>query len=222
MRRMAVIAVAVGLLLCMAGPATAKGPGFEPPVSGNATVSGPGLRGPIIMPWNGRCGLDGTPSCDLSGPEDPFLAMATAAGVIGAVPSYVRSYYEPPSKATRGPAYAVVFNVAGQDRTWRVTATLYPYAPNRPWMYLGAGQTSWDRPIPPGWMPASRSILTLLRSKGLPATAPNTAGAAAASGAGSTGGASWPMVALVAGGVLALLAAAGLVTRRQHAPLPPA
>ena len=223
MRQMAVVAGVAVVLVSAAGPAMAKGPGFDPPTSAAATVTGPGLKGPIVLAWNGRCGLDGAPPCDLRSPEDPFVAMATAAGVIGAVPAYARSFLQPPTKATRGPAYEVVFHVAGADHAWHVVATLYPDAATRPWMYLGAGQTSWDRPVIAGWMPVSPSILTLLRSKGLPASATeDSLRAAAVPTTGSGGGFPWTVAAALAGGVLALLVGTGLLARRQHAPLPPA
>lgn len=210
-------AVAVaGMVLAMAGPASAKGPLWHGAVSvsGTVKVEGPKQDIPIVLGWRGDCGLL-FPCDDLAYLDSDFLALARDTGLTGSIPSYAKSYYLRPARSKLGPAYRVTWRLAADNGDRAVVEqTLYPFAPERPWVYTVPGQKFFDLTLEGGWISAPPSTAGLLQGYGLPPRAP---GAGAAVAAIRQAPSSHVWIWFLAAGVLLVLLVAGSVAGRRRA-----
>ena len=201
---------AVALVLA-AGPALAKGD--MAPIPGMLVITGPGLKQPIVLRGDVNWSEYG-----FAGAETPSNALTAALlrlGLLQAGPE-VGWYELPPGAGTLGPAYTVqeYLDVDGKGLKAAppTTATLYPYAPDRPLVFLqvglprSTGHTGlwWSAP------PALRSALTSL---GLPTTAPATPISGPLHPVATPSPSPLWMVVFASGALLALIVGAAMAER---------
>jgi hypothetical protein len=175
MRRLLLLALALGMLLLLPAVATAKGPS-------GATITGPGLRHALKVDGYGEGGTDTALGMLVS--EGGFFAQAFQQSPAGTTPS------RPADQL--GPRYDVVYTVPGSNGDSTLRQELYPYAVNGPASYMAPGQTFWQtQSAPGGWYRGSPALKRTLVKAGLPPAAPakraraiGTAGVAIGAGAG--------------------------------------
>jgi hypothetical protein len=171
MRKVFVLIVSLGAMMLTAGSAMAKGP--MGPVAGKLVISGPGLDRPIVIQedvfWSEEYGMGGS-----AGVPGGLTFALQDLGLLQGDPE-IGWYVLTPDLSTLGPAYSVQEYLAteGQplEATAPTTATLYPYAPERPLV-----QVSVQLPRSTGhtglWWSAPPSIRSWLVARGLPALPP--------------------------------------------------
>ena len=190
MKRLLLLAAALGAALLLPTLAAAKGPD-------RASISGPGLSHPVTIDGDGE---SGSSALGILAGEGGFFAQmygATGPGTLRARP-----------KLKLGPRYQVTYRVPGQDGASTVQQDLYPYAARGPITYMARGQTFWGtQTTNGGWFRGTSGLKQMLVQAGLPAAAPpNRAAHAHKLG-----------VALGAGAGLALAASAlALLYRRRR------
>jgi len=210
----------VGMIVAVAGPAQAKGP-FDHPVTLSGTVSihdSDNRGGAIFLKWRGDCGII-EPCSDIKELSNDFLIVADDTAVMGRVPRYARNFYALPSRARLGPAFTVDWSFTADDGvTATLTQTLYPYAPGRPWVHMAPGQSFFGMTLEGGWSTTPPSMVGLLRSYGLPRTAPGVPPAAPVA-APAVAGTSAPWVWSIAIAALIALVVGGAAAGRRRAAL---
>jgi hypothetical protein len=171
MRKTFVVVMALGAMVLTAGSALAKGP--IGPVAGKLVITGPGLDRPIVVQedvlWSEEYGMAGSAE-----PGGGLTSTLQDLGLLQGDPE-IGWYVLTPDPSTLGPAYSVQEYLAteGQslDATAPTSATLYPYAPERPLV-----QVSVQLPRSTGhtglWWSAPPSIRSWLVARGLPALPP--------------------------------------------------
>jgi hypothetical protein len=192
MKRLLLLAAALGAALLYPTLATAKGPD-------RATISGPGLEQPVVIEGDGE---GGSSALGILATQGGFFAQMYGATGYGALPGR--------PKLKLGPRYQVTYRVPGGEAVpSRVQQDLYPYAARGPVTYMKTGQLFWgtQRTVG-GWVRGPRTLKAVLVQAGLPAKAPSNRAAHAhklgvALGAGAG--------VAVAAGALALL-----YRRRRH------
>jgi hypothetical protein len=192
MKRLPVLAAALGAALLFPTLAAAKGPD-------RASITGPGLAQPVVLEGEGEGGS--SPLATLA-TEGGFFAQMYGATGFGSLA--VRP------KLSLGPRYQVAYRVpGGEEGASTVQQDLYPYAARGPVTYMTRGQLFWgtQRTVG-GWVRGTPGLKAMLVQAGLPATAPRNRAARAhklgvALGAGAG-------VAVAAGGF------ALLYRRRRH------
>jgi hypothetical protein len=170
MRKVLVVVMTLGAMVLTAGSAMAKEP--VGPVAGKLVITGPGLNRPIVVQedvyWS-EYGIGGS-----SGESSGLTFIIQDLGLLQAGPE-IGWYVLPPDPTTLGPAYSVQEYLATDgtplDSATPTSATLYPYAPERPLV-----QVSVQLPRSTGhtglWWSAPPSIRSWLMARGLPALPP--------------------------------------------------
>jgi hypothetical protein len=168
MRKPLVVTVmTVGALVALAGPALAKGPMV--PIEGMVVITGPGLDEPITVVGEFEW-YEGVVS-ESESPANDLTYVLQSSGLLQAGPE-VGWYVLPPDPATLGPAYQVTeyLDVEGKglDAAVPTTATLYPYAPERPLAIVSVPlpRSTAHRGV---WWSGPPGLKTRLVSLGLPA-----------------------------------------------------
>jgi hypothetical protein len=180
-------AVALALVVALAGPAQAKG-------IQSATISGPGLDEPI----------------EFSPPDGDGGDLAALTAVWEAMPGQPQTpvFMEEAPTGQLGPRYRITWRLlTGPDEVTAIRQDVYPYAYGGPLVHTPAGQQIFGQSTPGGWRDAPVALSDRLRALGVP-----EAGAVSASSAGGT---QWPAVFMVAAGALALAGVGGAVAVRR-------
>jgi len=191
MRRLLIVLIlslaTVGALVL---PAHAKGPMES--ASGQVVITGPGLRGPIELkgnvqgfaePGDGFIPMD-VVVLDEHGLLDPDSDLQFTAFLFesGLLPTYEGDHggwfvLRPENLRAIGPAYQLRFNLAGEGWSETLTRQLYPFAPGRPLVFtpsesITVASRSRMQNLRGLWWSAPPALLGILRSHGLPRTAP--------------------------------------------------
>jgi hypothetical protein len=212
MKRLTVVFMVFAFaLVVFAGPALAKG--NMAPIPGMLVITGPGLKPPMVLRgdvhWNAY-GSTGTET-----PSNVLTAALQNLGLLQAGPE-VGWYQLPPDTSTLGPSYLIqeYLDADGKGLTAAppTSATLYPYAPDRPLVFLQVGLPRstahtglwWSAP------PALRAALTSL---GLPRTAPATPVSAPLRPVATPSPSPLWMVVFASGALLALIVGAAMAER---------
>jgi hypothetical protein len=113
----------------------------------------------------------------IDGPEmtDPIELPNTSFRMGCVFLEYCHPESLPPEKPL-GPRYTVTQwlegHTPGGPMMDPILHDLYPYSPEGPWIFTAPGQTwhDWNRirRVPSGWTPADRSLMKVLRARGLP------------------------------------------------------
>ncbi|MFN2545449.1 MAG: hypothetical protein ABR600_12905 [Actinomycetota bacterium] len=205
-RRIFAAVALIAAFLTIAGPAAAKGPGWDEnmPVAGSATITGPGLDHPLVLHWTGDCLMycEGVPA------TNPFVDLVSAVGVTGAMRG---SVFDRAPTGSLGPKYDVAVAIETKTGgTVRVAFDVYPYGPGdfapyvsvRPWFHIPAGQHGlFDADVDPGWRAGSPLLLGELRGAGLPSRREAFGNSSGASGAGVAAGVAGFALLILAGAV---------------------
>ncbi|MGH2554117.1 MAG: hypothetical protein ACRDHO_00170 [Actinomycetota bacterium] len=169
-------------LVALAAPAVAKGPVEN--ASGQVVITGPGLPG-------GSIELKGT----IRGFQEPgdgfmpfesrtdgeFSALLFASAMLSGADSEQGWFVlQPENLRSIGPAYQLRLDMAGEGWSQTVTRQLYPFAPERPLIFTPAESITIAAPsrmqtLRGLWWSAPHTMLDILRSHGLPLTAPRVA-----------------------------------------------
>jgi hypothetical protein len=167
-RLMAAIALAAGMsiaaALTLATPALAKGPS-------QARITGPGLVRAIVVSGAGEPGQEGR-LATLAGQSGLFTALFGPA-IGGSFPALTR-LGTPPSAASLGPRYVVIYTVPGVtprpgEQFGRIRQDLYPRAAGGPVVYTPPGQDGFGQPLQvTGWFRASPQLARILAQLGVP------------------------------------------------------
>jgi hypothetical protein len=153
------------LMVLSAGPAQAKGEHGEK-VLGLVVVTGPGLDEPIEI--SGEMTVFEELPTGAAGELSTFL---TAAGIFADPDA---GWYElPPDISSIGPRYEVRYWVAGDGWESTYVQEMYPYASERPLFRIPplTAEKLLGRSVELWWS-GSPAIISLLRVRGLPSTAP--------------------------------------------------
>jgi hypothetical protein len=180
-------AVALALVVALAGPAQAKG-------IQSATITGPGLDEPI----------------DFSPPDGDGGDLAALTAVWEAMPGQPQppALMDEAPTGQLGPQYRITWRfLTGPDDVTAIRQDLYPYADGGPLVHTPAGQPIFDQSTPGGWREAPVALRDRLRSLGVP-----EAGDVPAPSADSS---QWPAVFTVATAVVALAGVGGAVAVRR-------
>jgi hypothetical protein len=167
-RLIAVTALAAGLSIAaamtLATPALAKGPQ-------QARITGPGLVRAIVVSGAGEPGQQGR-LASLAEQTGLFTVMFGAgASVGGPDPAGLRI---PPSKASLGPGYLVVYTVPGVtprpgQQFGQVRQDVYPRAAGGPVIYTPPGQHGFGGPLTiTGWLRGRPQLARTLAQLGVP------------------------------------------------------
>jgi hypothetical protein len=180
-------AVALALVVALAGPAQAKG-------IQSATITGPGLDEPI----------------DFSPPDGDGGDLAALTAVWEAMPGQPRTSALMDEAPTRqlGPQYRITWRfLIGPDDVTTIRQDLYPYADGGPLVHTPAGQPIFDQSTSGGWREAPVALRDRLRALGVPEAGdvPEP----------SADGTRWPAVFTLATAVVALAGVAGAVAVRR-------
>ena len=159
-------ALAVGMcitfVMTLATPALAKGPT-------QARITGPGLPRGIVISGNGEPGQ----WSKLAALDTRTSLFVVLFGPGGNMPAPVRLRI-PPSAASIGPRYTVVYTVPGvtpegTEKFGRIRQDLYPLARGGPLIYTPPGQTGYGQPVQiTGWIRASTKLTRTLSKLGVP------------------------------------------------------
>jgi hypothetical protein len=191
MRRLLIVALlslaAVGAL---ALPVQAKGPMES--ASGEIIITGPGLPDPIQLegklrgfaePGDGFIPTD-VVVLDEQGKLHPdsdlqFTAFVLESGLMSGGEGDSGGWFvlRPENLRTIGPAYQLRFNLTGKGWSESLTRLIYPFAPERPLIFTPADSITIAAPsrmqtLRGLWWSAPPALLAILRSHGLPQTAP--------------------------------------------------
>jgi hypothetical protein len=167
MKRLAFgLGMSVAVLMLLAGPALAKGPGH--PVLGQLLVAGPGLTGPIQI--EGVLGFG--PSAEQVGSPDTgsndFSAFVLGTGLI---PSD-QGYFGLKPEGTLGPRYVVTVTMQEAGAV-PIHQDLYPYAAGGPVLFNLPDQTGiYGNRLASAWWYPNGEVVRILSAYGLPATPP--------------------------------------------------
>jgi hypothetical protein len=205
MRRALLLLLVTGVVLGLAGPAQAKGPGETGEVlDESVAIKGPG----------GSAGLSGSSAMDYADLSNIFNPTSRMSGR---------------PLVALGPRYDVTYSVTcevpgGGTETVSINQALYPYARfgslAQVWTFTPAGQPGCGFLQAPaaGWVASRRGLLEVLTAAGLPASAPVAAPGRPLSAPHGELSPVWFILA--AGGLLTLLfAAAGAGRARARASL---
>jgi hypothetical protein len=182
-----VAAVALALVVALAGPAQAKG-------IQSATITGPGIDDPI----------------DFSPPDGDGGDLAALTGVWEAMPGQPQApaLMDQAPTAQLGPRFRITWRlVTGPDDVTAIRQDLYPYADGGPLVHTPVGQPIFAESTSGGWREAPVALRDRLRAIGVPEAGDVTAP--------SAGGAQRPAVFTVATGVVALAGVGGAVAVRR-------
>jgi hypothetical protein len=156
MKRLFLLAAALGAALLFPALAIAKGPD-------RATITGPGLEQPVVIEGDGE---GGSSALGVFATQGGFFAQMYGATGYGSLPGR--------PKLKLGPRYEVTYRVpGGGGGASTVQQDLYPYAARGPVSYMTAGQVFWgtQRTVG-GWARGTSALKEILVQAGLPATAP--------------------------------------------------
>jgi hypothetical protein len=169
MRKLIVVAVTLVALMLTAGSAMAKGP--IGPVAGKLVITGPGLDRPVVVQediyWS-EYGLGESAEA-----SSGLTVVLQDLGLLQAGPE-VGWYELPPDPSTLGPGYSIqeyLDEGKGLDAAVPTIATLYPYAPERPFVLVSVQlpRSTAHRSL---WWSAPPSLHSWLLAQGLPASPP--------------------------------------------------
>jgi hypothetical protein len=191
------------VVLVLASPASAKGPGFEDrdAVAGRAAITGPGLDRPMVLSWHGDCLM----YCMELTPQNTFVDLAGNAGLFGFRGD---GLLNSSPKGDLGAAYVVRLElVLRNGERQHATLEMYPYGPGdlppyvtvRPWFHIPPGIHVLGEAMKSGWWPASPLLLQELKDEGLPG---RNAAAHGSSRAGMAAGLAAFGALLLAGAIL--------------------
>ena len=181
----------------LALPVQAKGPVES--ASGQIVITGPGLQEPIELkgtvqgfaePGDGFIPT-GVVVLDEHGLVDPgtdlqFTAFLFESGLLSNDEGDEGGWFVlgPENLRAIGPAYQLRFNLLGDGWSESLTRQLYPFAPDRPLVFVPSESLPQTRgvrmPAKGLWWSAPPALLEILHSHGLPRTAPPVAEAPAA------------------------------------------
>jgi hypothetical protein len=167
MKRLLALALGViAVLMAVAAPAMAKGPGEE--MFGQLLVAGPGLPTPIQIEGYLAFGPYGEGMTAPDSDSKDFSAFVLGTGII---PSDT-GYYGLEPEGDLGPRYVVTVRLTKPDAV-AVNQYLYPFAKGGPVIFTLPGQTGLfgGRFLPSWWYPPA-SILSILTTRGFPVTPP--------------------------------------------------
>jgi hypothetical protein len=167
LRRLIVVtALAAGMSIAaavtLATPALAKGPS-------QARITGPGLVHAIVVSGGGEPGQPG----NLATLAEQTSLFTVLFGADGGVPAPAR-LRTPPSKASLGPRYTVIYTVPGVtpqpgQQFGRIRQNLYPHAVGGPVIYTPPGQRGFGQPLQAtGWLRGSPQLTRTLSQLGVP------------------------------------------------------
>jgi hypothetical protein len=150
------------LVVVLAGPALAKGPGEE--IFGQLLVSGPGLSQPIQLEGMLAFGPYGEEMTAPDADSKAFSAFVMGAGLI----PNDRGYFGLEPTGDLGPRFVATVRLTKPDAAY-VTQDLYPFAEGGPVFFNRPGQTGLfgGRFLPAWWYPP-RGVLSILTPKGFP------------------------------------------------------
>jgi hypothetical protein len=172
--------LAFAIVGALALPAGAKGPAES--ASAQVVITGPGVPG-------GSMKLQGTvegfqePGAGFiptdSGSDREFTAFLVGSGLLSNFRGDQGGWFvlSPKNLRSLGPAYEVRLNMSGEAWSESATRQLYPFAPERPLVFIQAASVT----IPPRvrmqhsrglWWSASPALLPILQAHGLPRSAP--------------------------------------------------
>ena len=170
-RLIAVAALAAGMsvaaVMTLATPAFAKGPS-------QASITGPGLGRAIVVSGEGEPGQQGR-LASLALQTGLFTVMFGAGASIGG--SAPARLHTPPSQASLGPRYTLVYTVPGVtprpgQQFGRVRQDLYPRAAGGPLIYTPPGQQGFGGPLTvTGWLRGRPQLTRTLAQVGVPTAA---------------------------------------------------
>jgi hypothetical protein len=163
----------------LAAPALAKGP--VETASGQVVITGPGLPGGSIE-VNGTVKGFQEPGSGFmpfeAGSEGEFSELLFASAMLSGADSEQGWFVlQPENLRSIGPAYQLRLDMAGEEWSQTVTRQLYPFAPERPLIFTPAESITIAAPsrmqtLRGLWWSAPPTLLGILRSHGLPLTAP--------------------------------------------------
>jgi hypothetical protein len=166
-RLIAVTALAAGMsitaVLALAAPALAKGPS-------QARITGPGLARAVVVSGNGEPGEPGR-LASLAEQTGLFTVMFGAGADVSGAPARLRT---PPTEASLGPRYQVVYTVPGVtprpgQQFGQVRQDIYPRAPGGPVIYTPRGQHGFGESLTvTGWLRGSPQLARTLALVGVP------------------------------------------------------
>ena len=225
-RLIAVSALAAGMsivaALALAAPALAKGPS-------QARITGPGLVRAIVVSGNGEPGEPGR-LASLADQTGLFTVMFGAGADVSGAPARLRN---PPTEASLGPRYLVVYTVPGVpprpgQQFGQVRQDIYPRAAGGPVIYTPPGQRGFSGPLAAaGWLQGGPQLTRALAQVGVPppgtpAAQPTRRAAAAHPPAAPQAGARPPgwIIAPAAVIVASALAGTALWLRRRKSAAP--
>lgn len=166
-RLIAVTALAAGMsiaaVLALAAPALAKGPS-------QARITGPGLARAVVVSGNGEPGEPGR-LASLAEQTGLFTVMFGAGADVSGAPARLRT---PPTEASLGPRYQVVYTVPGVtprpgQQFGQVRQDIYPRAPGGPVIYTPRGQHGFGESLAvTGWLRGSPQLAHTLALVGIP------------------------------------------------------
>lgn len=153
------MALATALTLAAITPAAAKG------VS-KGLIEGEGLTTPITLMGGGK----GVPYAEnMADVWRDFGLYPAVFGFPGTPEGQPATLLEQAPTAELGPELTVTWTAIGPDGERDVTQELYPYAESGPLLHTEAGQPAvGDHVTPGGWFEAPDSLVTNLRTLGVP------------------------------------------------------
>lgn len=181
MRRLLFVPVlALATVGVMAIPAQAKGPMEN--ASGRVVITGPGLPGPIEL--KGAVEGFAEPGGDFmplgAGNNGEFTAFLFGSGLLSNLEGDQGGWFvlPPENLHSIGPSYQLRLRLAGKGWSESLTRQIYPFAPERPLVFtLGESVDTSARVhmqnLQGLWWSAPPTLLGILRSHGLPLTAPS-------------------------------------------------
>jgi len=169
LRRLIVLtALAAGMSIAaamtLATSALAKGPS-------QARITGPGLAHAIIVSGGGEPGQQGRLATLAEQTSLFTVVFGAAASVPPLAPARLRT---PPSKASLGPRYTIIYTVPGVtpqpgQQFGRIRQDLYPHAVGGPVVYTPPGQNGFGQPLQvTGWLRATPQLTHTLAQLGVP------------------------------------------------------
>jgi hypothetical protein len=193
------VALALALVLALAGPAQAKG-------IQSATITGPGLDELLVAPGDGLASLTAFWEVMPGQPQPPTLTD------------------QAPTKQL-GPRYRLTWRLTTHaDRTTAIHQDLYPHAEGGPLVHTAAGQPIFNAGTVGGWYQAPVALRDRLNALGVPPAASDPVEAVDA--VPSSNDSPWRAVIVLVAGAAALagLGAAVAVRRARRrervAPVP--
>jgi hypothetical protein len=207
LRRLIVLAgltagMSVAAVIGLATPALAKGPI-------QVRITGPGLAHPVVIAGVGEPGQMNRLA--VLATQTDLYSLLFGAG--GSVPAPVR-LSAPPSAATLGPRYTIVYTMPGVpaqpgQEFGRIRQDLYPQARGGPVIYVPPGQQGFGQPLlATGWLRGSHQLEHTLAQLGVRSQPDSPA-------AGASAPATWVWL-IVAAAAVAVAALAVTVLRHRR------